>query len=159
LCTPCRLAVETKKKTEFVWHPEEFDALLNESGISIRSFAKKSGMSADPLYRWRRGQNAPRKRDDVERIAAYFDVPVDRLISFPEPKDSGDSLTQGEFNRHVFSVALDLKGMSQSDAARLMDVSHRTVSNWIHGRKAPETPGKLNNLARFLGVSTEDFYT
>lgn len=49
-------------------------------------------------------------------------------------------------NGEALRDAFDRLGLTQAEAARLLDVTPRTVGNWIRGRH--EVPGAVSQLVR-----------
>ena len=47
-----------------------------------------------------------------------------------------------------------VRGMNQTDLARLLKVNQKTVSDWITGEYSPK-PRRYHDLALFLGTSVE----
>lgn len=165
-CTPCMKAVQSQIHTdEVVFSVEKFLAAQEESGLTSKEVADKSGVHSDTIYRWRSGVRVPRKREKVETLAAALDCNAEDLLD-NEATDSVAVRTVGEigggrFNPHILRVLLELSGMSYGDAARLpgSGVSSTAVSKWARGESAPKTPDKVKFLADRFGTTVERFYS
>ena len=57
------------------------------------------------------------------------------------------------FNPDQLKFALDLRGLSKTDLAKLMEITPRTITNYLKGRSQPD----LNTLGRILKFSPDFF--
>lgn len=65
-----------------------FDALLEERGVTSAAVAKATGISAATLSEWRKGKYVP-KAEKLQKVADFFDVPVDYLMTGNARDESG----------------------------------------------------------------------
>lgn len=65
-----------------------FDALLEERGVTSAAVAKATGISAATLSEWRKGKYVP-KAEKLQKVADYFGVPVDYLMTGNARDESG----------------------------------------------------------------------
>lgn len=59
---------------------ENFESLLRERGITAYRVAKDTGIPTATLSDWKNGRSTP-KTDKLLKIAEYFGVPLEQLIS------------------------------------------------------------------------------
>lgn len=69
-----------------------FEQLLQERGITAYKVSKETGVTQSTLSDWKRGRSTP-KTDNMKKIADYFDVTVDYLMTGEEPKDYSAELS------------------------------------------------------------------
>lgn len=62
------------------------------AGISLSGLARLTGMDPNTVRRWERGENTPRYREQVEKVAAAIGVPYDSLFGPVVPE--GDAYTE-----------------------------------------------------------------
>lgn len=67
-----------------------FEKLLLERGVTAYQVSKATGISTGSLTDWKKGRSQP-KVDKLQKIADYFDVSVDYLLTGEKekPTDSG----------------------------------------------------------------------
>lgn len=61
-----------------------FEKLLNEKGVTAYQVSKSTGISTGSLSDWKNGRSNP-KIDKMQKIAEYFGVSVDYLLTGEEP--------------------------------------------------------------------------
>lgn len=59
--------------------------LIEENGLSARSFAQKIGLSANCVSEWKSGRIKP-SLEHIIRIAAFFDVSADYLLGLSDSR-------------------------------------------------------------------------
>ncbi len=66
---------------------EIFEQLLQKNGVSPYKVAKEAGVTQTALSNWKLGKSTPTAKT-LQKIADYFDVPIDYLTTgrMPEPK-------------------------------------------------------------------------
>lgn len=65
---------------------EKFEKLLERDGVTAYRVSKETGIPASTFTDWKKGKSKP-KVDKLQRIADYFGVSVDYLISGEEEED------------------------------------------------------------------------
>lgn len=58
---------------------QRISALITERGLTAYKVSKDTGISQSSLSLWKSGKVQP-SRDALDKLAAYFDVPVDYLL-------------------------------------------------------------------------------
>lgn len=89
-------------KTSF----ERYDSLRKENGLTHKAVSEATGISHATLSEWKRGLYTP-KTDKLQKIAEYFGVPLDYLLTghFPTPEESSHFYTDEdarEFAQFMF---------------------------------------------------------
>ncbi|SET79344.1 Transcriptional regulator, contains XRE-family HTH domain [Lacrimispora sphenoides] len=65
---------------------EIFEQLLQKCGVTAYKVSKETGVTQSTLSDWKRGRSTP-KTDNMKKIADYFGVTVDYLMTGEEAKD------------------------------------------------------------------------
>lgn len=73
---------------------EIFENLMKEHGVTAYKVSKETGIATSTLSDWKKGRSTP-KQDKLQKIADYFNVTVDYLLTGnnPEKKERDYSLT------------------------------------------------------------------
>lgn len=71
---------------------EKFEKLLNEKQITPYRVYKDTGISTATLSDWKNGKSQP-KKDKIERICAYFNVPLAYFYGNDVPDKKETTLT------------------------------------------------------------------
>lgn len=69
-----------------------FEQLLQERGITAYKVSKETGITQSTLSDWKRGRSTP-KTDNMKKIADYFGVTVDYLMTGEVSRDYGAELS------------------------------------------------------------------
>lgn len=88
---------------------EIFENLLKERGITAYKVAQDTGITTATLSSWKKGRYTP-KREKLQKIADYFGVTVDYLMTGKEePKEKKSELT----TRDERDIAKDLNSIME----------------------------------------------
>lgn len=93
---------------------EIFDRLCRENHTSPFSVCIKLGFSRSTPSYWKRSGGIP-KRDALEKIAAYFNVPVDYLLGRTEEKETASAAID---RSTLFSVFANLTESEMNEVLR-----------------------------------------
>lgn len=74
---------------------EIFEQLLQKYGVTAYKVSKESGVTQSTLSDWKRGRSTP-KTENMKKIADYFGVSVDYLMTGEEKEDSKKYYTNEE---------------------------------------------------------------
>lgn len=72
---------------------EIFEQLLLKHGITAYRVAKETGITTATLTNWKQGKYTP-KQDKLQKIADYFGVTVDYLMTGTESSENVSTLTR-----------------------------------------------------------------
>lgn len=86
---------------------EIFEKLLQLNGIKSYKVAKDTGISQTTFSDWKRGRSTP-KSDNMKKIADYFNVTVDYLMTGEESDIIEETIANPKFGR---DIADDLKAI------------------------------------------------
>lgn len=62
-----------------------FDELRESKGVTVYAVSKATGITTTTFTNWKNGKYTP-KRNKMELISQYFNVPVDYLMNGKEPQ-------------------------------------------------------------------------
>lgn len=85
---------------------EIFEKLLNERGLKTADISRATGISLPIFSYWKAGRSTP-KYDNLRKIADFFNVTVDYLITGKEPEKTD----------HLFP----LNGLSATEHTELIE--------------------------------------
>ncbi|WP_143322526.1 helix-turn-helix transcriptional regulator [Clostridium sp. HBUAS56010] len=98
---------------------EIFEKLLLRYGVTAYKVAKATGISQTTLSDWKRGRSTP-KSDNMRKIADYFGITLDYLMSGVESKDEKETNLMPMYERDIakrFSEIIE--DMSNKDSGPL----------------------------------------
>ena len=72
-----------------------FEQLLQKYGVTAYKVSKETGVTQSTLSDWKRGRSTP-KTDNMKKIADYFGVTVDYLMTGEEAKDTTPEVSRIE---------------------------------------------------------------
>lgn len=101
---------------------EVFQKLLIIKGVTAYKVAKATGISTATLTQWKHGSSTP-KADKMQKIADFFDVTVDYLMTGKEP-NVGKALSINKQDERILKYAeklIDL-GITPEALGALIDV-------------------------------------
>lgn len=131
-----RSEVLSRRKGAVASIPAVLRRSRREHSTTIRSVSLQLGVSTETVRAWERGIESPSKSRLLEVARAYC-VPVSSLQR-SSGRFSGESIR--EWRRSL--------GLTQREAALLVDVSWRTLARWETGRGAPSPEAKDALLQR-----------
>lgn len=95
---------------------EIFVKLLNEKGITPYKLSQDTGISTATLSDWKKGRSTP-KQDKLKKIADYFGVSVDFLMTGKE-KEGGEDYYVNEETKKIAQAIF-----GNEDLRKLFEVS------------------------------------
>ena len=63
-----------------------FERLCKEKGVSVYRVCEDTGIKSATFYGWKTGKYTP-KQDKLQKIADYFGVPLEYLMTGEEPEE------------------------------------------------------------------------
>lgn len=81
---------------------ENFNRLVTACGTTYSHVSKETGISKATISAWKKGEYTP-KIDKLQKIADYFEVPLDDLVSH-ESKDD-------DVSQHVLEIVNKIKDL------------------------------------------------
>lgn len=92
---------------------EIFQKLLDKHGITAYKLAKDTGITTATLTNWKKGRYVP-KQDKLQKIADYFGVTVEYLMTGKMQENSGSKLTLKD-ERDIKSILESTEQLLQQD--------------------------------------------
>ena len=92
---------------------EIFQKLLDKHGITAYKVAKDTGITTATLTNWKKGRYVP-KQDKLQKIADYFGVTVEYLMTGIMQENSGSKLTLKD-ERDIKSILESTEQLLQQD--------------------------------------------
>lgn len=86
---------------------EIFEQLLQDFGITAYKVAKDTGITQSTLSDWKRGRSTP-KTDNMKKLADYFNVSVDYLMTGKE-KEGGETYYLNDETREIAQEVFENK--------------------------------------------------
>lgn len=119
--------------------------LRDERGVTDYAVSKATGLNRSVFTEWRRGTYSP-KRTNLEKIAAYFGVDVEYLITGRHPEHRSETGTAYYFSDATAKTAQELHDNpalhALLDAARGVDpATLKHVENLLHDLKGTNPDG------------------
>lgn len=108
---------------------DKFSELLQSRHLSAYRVSKDTGISQQTLSDWKKGKCTP-KLDKLQKIAVYFDVPLEYFTDDAEVQDI-KKLTPADSRSEVYE---DLNKLSDSDLIK--------VEGFIKGLLAQDSSDK-----------------
>ncbi|MGE4214114.1 MAG: helix-turn-helix domain-containing protein [Anaerotignaceae bacterium] len=121
---------------------EIFEQLLQKFGVTAYKVSKEAGVSQSMLSEWKRGSYTP-KQDKLQKIADYFGVTVDYLMTGEENKTAKktglsardekdiakdlDNIMEKLTNKEDGPASFDGEDMSEETAALFKDELERAL--------------------------------
>lgn len=99
---------------------EIFEKLLQEKGITSYKVAKATGISQTTFSDWKRGRSTP-KTDNMQKIADYFGVSIDYLMTGSNVDIQQNIMTEEEKRIYEYAKRLLALGMTPEKLEKLVD--------------------------------------
>lgn len=109
---------------------ETFEMLCKENGVSAYKVGKETGISTSTLSNWKKGTYTP-KQDKMQKIADYFNVPLEYLLTGTMPvaiEESSEpfiSSFERELIEHYRSADPDIK----KSVRKLLDIKEEGLNS------------------------------
>ena len=83
---------------------EQFEELCKQNGVTAYQVCKETGIDRSTISSWKSGAYSP-KADKLQRIAEYFNVPVEYLITGKYPEKESASGEKYYFSDETAQLA------------------------------------------------------
>ena len=123
---------------------EIYCQLRDQAGVSDYKVAKETGVSRSAFTDWKNGESKP-KRENLEKIAEYFGVPVEYLITGKHPERESDSGKKYYFSDEAAEMAQEI--FENKDLRALFDATRKL---------SPEMLRSFEAFARAMKESNPD---
>lgn len=85
---------------------KKFEELLAQRGVKPSDVCRATGVSKSVLSRWKSGKFTP-KHDKIQKIADYFDVPVDYFYLDEAVQEHNESVEAMTPRDYIYSLVSD----------------------------------------------------
>lgn len=99
---------------------EIFEQLLLKHGITAYRVAKETGITTATLTNWKQGKYTP-KRDKIQKIADYFNVSVDYLMTGKEEAPKSEPQLTRKDERDIEKILEQTKEQLLSQEGLMFD--------------------------------------
>ena len=135
---------------------EVFSSLLQKHGITAYKVAKETGVSQSTLSDWKRGVSTP-KHDKLQKIAEYFGVTVDYLMTGKEP-------THPDNSKQITLTQKDERDIAKRLEQALADLENQADALMFSGEPLDDETKEalkvsLENSIRIAKISAKRKYT
>ena len=92
-----------------------FEQLLQQHGVTAYKVSKETGVTQSTLSDWKRGRSTP-KTDNMKKIADYFGVSVDYLMTGKEDAPKETTLTpkdERDIAKRLEDTLAELENMNE----------------------------------------------
>lgn len=119
-------------------------SLRDEKGVTDAAVARATGIPQPTFTDWKKGRSAP-KREKLVKIAEYFGVPVEYLITGKHPERESDSGKKYYFSDEAAEMAQEI--FENKDLRALFDATRKL---------SPEMLRSFEAFARAMKESNPD---
>lgn len=112
--------------------------LMEQHGLTAKQFTKEAGLSGSAVTEWKKGKSKPSAKS-LQKIADYFHVSTDYLLTGDEPKKESppaDKAEEDEVNINDLDFAL---------SGEVHDLSEEEVQEIVNFAKFMRQQRKLRN--------------
>lgn len=110
---------------------ENFERLLKERGIKTAEVSRETGIAYSAFSDWKAGRSKP-KADKLQKIAAFFGVTVEELITGAESPDNGFS----DDERKILALYRKFNARGKSEALRRLTELSRLSEYTDRGKRS-----------------------
>ncbi|WP_302626771.1 helix-turn-helix transcriptional regulator [uncultured Eubacterium sp.] len=103
---------------------EIFQELLKNAGLKPFDVSKATGISSSTLTDWKMGRSTP-KQDKMQKIADYFGVTVDYLITGKKTTPAEDGSALAEFGFYHMDFIKNFNKLSDEDIKYIKYITKR----------------------------------
>lgn len=110
---------------------ENFQKLLKKNNVTAYKVAKETGLSTSMLTNWKKGRYTP-KQDKLQKIAEYFGVTVDYLLTGETPAAS-EELSATDIDDKLQEILEALTGDETVlwNSKEISEEGRRILLNWL----------------------------
>lgn len=114
-----------------------FSKLLNERGVTAYKVSKETGVTQSTLSDWKRGRNTP-KTDNMKKIADYFGVSIDYLMTGKESNDENTSTekdyAKNETERKLLVLCRKANDVSEEEREDIINLFENTIDLYLKAK-------------------------
>ena len=114
-----------------------FSKLLNERGVTAYKVSKETGDTQSTLSDWKRGRSTP-KTDNMKKIADYFGVSIDYLMTGKESNDENTSTekdyAKNETERKLLVLCRKANDVSEEEREDIINLFENTIDLYLKAK-------------------------
>ena len=114
-----------------------FSKLLNERGVTAYKVSKETGVTQSTLSDWKRGRSTP-KTDNMKKIADYFGVSIDYLMTGKESNDENTSTekdyAKNETERKLLVLCRKANDVSEEERKDIINLFENTIDLYLKAK-------------------------
>lgn len=114
-----------------------FSKLLNERGVTAYKVSKETGVTQSTLSDWKRGRSTP-KTDNMKKIADYFGVSIDYLMTGKESNDENTSTekdyAKNETERKLLVLCRKANDVSEEEREDIINLFENTIDLYLKAK-------------------------
>lgn len=114
-----------------------FSKLLNERGVTAYKVSKETGVTQSTLSDWKRGRSTP-KTDNMKKIADYFGVSIDYLMTGKESNDENTSTekdyAKNETERKLLVLCRKANDVSEEEREDIVNLFENTIDLYLKAK-------------------------
>lgn len=114
-----------------------FSKLLNERGVTAYKVSKETGVTQSTLSGWKRGRSTP-KTDNMKKIADYFGVSIDYLMTGKESNDENTSTekdyAKNETERKLLVLCRKANDVSEEEREDIINLFENTIDLYLKAK-------------------------
>lgn len=134
---------------------ENFVTLCHARGETPSRVALNIGLSKAAVTNWKNHPDLKPSKAVLEKLAAYFDVSQEALLS-PQPPAAEPESGPDFYSRYV--ALCRSRGVTPSRAAEEAGVSKSSVSKWKRDPTAMPSGNVINRLCAYFGISASQLF-
>ena len=110
---------------------EIFEQLLKEKNVTPYQVSKATGVAQSSLSDWKNGKSKP-KIDKMQKIADYFSVPVDYLLTGKKNSPEFDSGDEAIFDSDIIRIHRARNKMNDAEREHMMSTLLHIYSKYFN---------------------------
>ena len=114
-----------------------FSKRLNERGVTAYKVSKETGVTQSTLSDWKRGRSTP-KTDNMKKIADYFGVSIDYLMTGKESNDENTSTekdyAKNETERKLLVLCRKANDVSEEEREDIINLFENTIDLYLKAK-------------------------
>ncbi|MSS94137.1 helix-turn-helix transcriptional regulator [Eubacterium sp. BL-380-WT-2B] len=116
---------------------EIFEKLLRERGVTAYKVAKDTGIGTATLSNWKNGKYTP-KQDKMQKLADYFGVSIDYLMTGKESNDENTSTekdyAKNETERKLLVLCRKANDVSEEEREDIINLFENTIDLYLKAK-------------------------
>lgn len=112
---------------------EIFEQLLQKYGVTPYKVGKETGIASSTFTDWKLGRSAP-KTDKLQRIADYFNVSLDYLMTGKESEAESTLEAKNNTERELLLLCRSMEDAPQEEKEELIKTFKSTIDIYLRAK-------------------------